>query len=902
MGWFKQITKNIMHKTASTKVEEIKRNALEALDHGRNVGKIRSQFIMFMGAPDVDPNFARSPFVKQLMSAKPNKRIIYDLIDSYGKPKPVMPAAPIDTPITPVDTPIDTPITPVDTPMGADTPVDTPMGADTPVEPPMGEGTTIEPPIGEGTTVEPPMGVDTTVEENIINPQIEEPEIEVVDQIPTGTIPVENTPSEEIEDDVIRPLEPEGQDTTQSFEERLQQDNEELQKEEDTPSIYKNPTILDTWTVSDEQVRKVYDGLENINKKLKKIHHPPINFNYTRNEEPKNVLYGEMEVSGVLPSPTDEIEIKVQKPAVWGKNYTDKNDVFHPKGSPYMERDGITQKMIPVDPIQKGIKIIGRVNHHSLKADEIVHYLTTEPPTSKLRSQIEHKLGLKPGDPPPDLETINALLQDDNKVPFFNTITSMGKRYPWDDKFYFSKSKECYKCKNRRERLSTYIAVVVDPDKLEPRTYRGQDEQGNWIDIPLMITRDMNYGRAKTKPKWEEVPATYIPDSYMDSEDMIRTQEQLGGSCADSYTEIKLMSELETLMAKWSKTSQEIADELAEKALNKKPVKARRNGPGGTRGKVPSEAFFTTIIALLREEGADGKISGRLPVAASNYLDLIDLQDKPIPEDVQPATRARLERQKARRIQRQTELIPNITPDDKKIATDVNNYWKGRFNGLGNNAEDKNKIMLSVLRTIDISNKKLTKNNKTRKNPNIKRAIDMVQTYLTEHNITLPPNPEVVQPEVVEDIAQPGLGAIQPEVGENIVDPGLGQEDVQQGLGQENTPAEEAFLDDMRTVGRGDNDNTFVSKFTHTSSEPYGNGFFHYFTGNDGKKYKIFDNFKKDPETRQLIREPKFNFNDGEEYTLRGTKGKWSGGAIAINNISIISPERLAEHVGVDTP
>ena len=843
MGWFKQIMRNVFQKQASA--EDIKRKALDALQrevNPANPTQVANQFIMEMASED--PSFARSPFIAQLMGASKDQATISGLISSYVPSQPAASANQITQ-----------------------------------------EDSTLAPP--PSTFVEKPP-VEKPPVEKVIDQQIEEPG--VIDRTPEITTDVlENLNDEAVPEELSEkeePLIPEGQEGFQSFEDRLKQDNEDLE-EENEKSIYKDPTILRSFIIPVERIMDAAKSLEPINKSLRAMYHPEIKLEWEDgdNQFEKPVYYRDgssamesfarMKLSGMLPSPTDEIHIRNKVPAVWGRPKYDKplgdpdRKIIHNVGDPVMEPDGITQKMI-TNPdkdqktIPKGVRIFARINHHALTEEEIQLYLTTEPD------------GPNPGDKSPLRIAIESAIAE-NEVPFFNTITPIGKRYKWDDKFYFSKAQECFKCQARQPRNTTYIAAVVAPDQLKQKTYRGQDEQGNWVDLPLTVKRDLNYD--PNNPNFQDVPALEIPEDILSDPDL-HDQQQLGGNCAESYAEIDLIPKIEKLIKGWEKTSQEIEENDIENAKEGEAPKERQNKPGGTRGYVPAEKFFTTAIAMLREEGLDSDISGRLPYATSNYVDLIEMQAKDI-KKMSPLQQKRYQRA----IERKKELIPKITLEDQKIATEAANWWRQKLNGYGTDEHDKNKVALSILTTMDIRHKKRrTKSNPDGVNPNLQYGVEMMQAYLDSNDITLEPYPEEIQPE------------IQPEVGEDIVDPSLG---ANRGIGD--AKPEDDFIDNMRTVRKG---NSFVSKFTHISSNPYagGHGMLHYFRGNDGKKYKIFDTFQKDPETNQLIREPKFTFEEGEEYTLRGTKGKYSGGSTAMGNVSEVAPERLADHVGTDVP
>jgi hypothetical protein len=661
-------------------------------------------------------------------------------------------------------------------------------------------------------------------------------------------------------------LAPEGQQGMQSFEDRLQQDNESLQEEETEENIYKNPTKIKDFTMPTDPVRMaaMLKGLAKINKKLKHMHHPPIKMIaseafkkpvYYKDGTVGDEEFTKIEISGRLPSPSDEIGIKQQKPLFWGRNY--RGNV---KGTPRMEEDGITQKMGKDQDKPVGVKIFARVNHHALTPEEVYKYLKTEPDSSRLKQSILGSLKLKPEQGIPDVLTLSEIMKQDSKVPWYNTITPIGKRRSWDDRFYFSKSKECYKCKNRRERNFTYLAAIIPPAQLVNKTMPQADENGNIVQVPIMIERDMSYGAVGKPRDWQEVNAREVPEELLEDMGNVQ-QEQLGGNCASSYTEIGIMNSLETEIAKWALTSKEIEENSAENAKEGEAPKERQKGAGGTRGTVPSEAFFTTAIALLREDGIDSDIRGRLPSASSNYVDLMELQNYQIPKDLPPHVRERKELRKERDIKRKTEMIPKITLDDQRIATEAVNWWRQRLNSFGNEGDDNNKVSLSILGTIDISKRNRTKYNQFGFNPNLKSAVEMMQSYLAENEVQLQPYPEEVQTETGEEVVQPG----------------------------------EEVLDDVRNIEQGD---SFVSKFKHKRSAPWrsGRGHSHWFSDNMGEEYVVFEKYQKDPATGRVVKEPTMEFNQGEDVYLRGTKGETGRKNTIIDSPKIIDPAKLQEY------
>ena len=56
--------------------------------------------------------------------------------------------------------------------------------------------------------------------------------------------------------------------------------------------------------------------------------------------------------------------------------------------------------------------------------------------------------------------------------------------------------------------------------------------------------------------------------------------------------------------------------------------------------------------------------------------------------------------------------IGKITLDDQKIATEAVNWWRGRLGSLGTDENDKNKINLSILPTIELGKKRRGKNDR----------------------------------------------------------------------------------------------------------------------------------------------------------------------------------------------
>ena len=89
---------------------------------------------------------------------------------------------------------------------------------------------------------------------------------------------------------------------------------------------------------------------------------------------------------------------------------------------------------------------------------------------------------------------------------------------------------------------------------------------------------------------------------------------------------------------------------------------------------------------------------------------------------------------------------------------------------------------------------------------------------------------------------------------------------------------------------------SFTSELKHVGTKEYGRGGGRYsdFKDKDGNTYRIFDNYGKER------REPKYNFQNGEDYILEGRKGATSRQYrnTVLNNIKIVdtnAPTPVAE-------
>ncbi len=77
---------------------------------------------------------------------------------------------------------------------------------------------------------------------------------------------------------------------------------------------------------------------------------------------------------------------------------------------------------------------------------------------------------------------------------------------------------------------------------------------------------------------------------------------------------------------------------------------------------------------------------------------------------------------------------------------------------------------------------------------------------------------------------------------------------------------------DIKNVNEGEE---FISSLTYDHSIEWrsGRGTRHFFKDNEGNIYVIFDRYTRDSEGHYV---PKFNFNEGESYTIKGKKGEFN--------------------------
>jgi hypothetical protein len=802
-----------MRKKAS--VDDIKARALDALQQGIPPEHVGQQFMMQMSMED--PSFARGPSMGQIMQSMATKETLETAISGIASAQVAPP-----TGIAP-----NLPTTPIDT----------------------------KPPIDE---VKPPI-------DKIIDKPIDEPIDEPIDQIPGDPAPEENTPFEDQEEEK-NPFDEVGEEQgLQSFQDRLMEDMEEVTEiDPDAPKKKADPQIMEPFLIPEKRVQEMHEELQVINAMLRKVHLPPIDMvptsddlvtrtvHYSNGQQEE--AFQELKMTGTLPSPTDEMTIKKIKHRTWGRpKYdlppgTEGRKILHNIGDlKYHPVTGLKVKEKESSE-QIGIKLIAQINHHALTEEEQAMYLAQEPADSPLRKSILSALDPEAND--------GEIL-----TPYYNTITSIGGQYKWQDKFYFTRGEDCYKCQVGQHRNTTYVGIVVKPDQLNQRTYPGIDENGQESQIGMTIRRDnpaynSKLPESEENQRYVDVPALEINEDSLKLPYQQQVQEQIGGKCATNLDEIKVVEKLKRLIGRMSLTSQEVEENNAKNVRKgKKDEKDNADLIGGTRGSTPINNYYAVLIALLRENGMDKDISGQIPRSVGALLRLKAYQ-KQGPQT--PEVMAKMEEL--------TAQLPTITPEDTQLARVARGWWVKRMGGAGNSDMDKNVINMSVPSTINVSRNEVGKGN-------IDNSIYMMRTFLKENEFKLKPHAEGTQTELGYDISE----EIKPE----------------------EVAPEQEILDNMRRIPEG---GTFVSKFTHISSAPYrgGHGMLHHLRGDDGKKYKVFDAFKKDPISNQLIREPKYNFNDGEEYTLRGRKGSFSNGATALGNIAIITPERLGDHVGAE--
>ena len=620
-------------------------------------------------------------------------------------------------------------------------------------------------------------------------------------------------------------------------EEGIEGEEEVLTKQPDAfPSLNKkvvsDPTLLETFEIPAAKSDSLLLKFSKINKKLKDMYYPEIKLEFVGNAYDKPVYYGgravnepfiRVKISGTLPSPTEEISIRVYEPA------KDK------KGNIRTNPDGST-KMNKVGDEPKGVRLIAKVHHHPLTEVEQVKYLETLSPESPLRAVIESN-------------------RAEGQVPFFNTVEALGETdIELDPKFYYSPAQECFSCKVKHARIATYVGAVVSPEQMVNKTATIME---NGVPREITLTRKVNINKnRKENPVFEDQPIKIIPDELIEA----AQQEQFGGSCIDPFDAVKTINNLKN----WVKRMKN-----SEEMYKKKKEKSKY--PGGTRGNRSTMALFSVAVNMMRDPNNDTR----------NMLYSLSNKAYYYEESLKPEE----ERRKHYNYFSRRSKPPKVTEEDKQIASDTINWWRERLGGFDLEREDQNKVTLSILPTIGTANKPGYNN--------MKNIIEMINTYLSQNNITLPPFIEEV-PEVPEVSETPVAETPTTILGDPIR--GIGETPEEPAA--EPTPGGTIF-DNLQNVQPG---NAFISKLKHKESKEWYSkrGISHYLLDNAGNKYVIFEKYPYDRTTGTTDKTPSFTFDPGIEYIIRGEKGEKNDRykTTILNNPKIVSPDRINDYIG----
>lgn len=822
MHWFKKNNKTPKHIVKESSAEETIQNALTGLSTpGVNSQSIAIQFVMQMS--NKDPEFSQSGWTNTIMKSMGDANALTEAINNYRSSRQQQ--SPIDP--TPSSVPVVQPPTsqpPASLPISQEP---NPVVTEAPVEPGMEDQDLEE-------IVEP----TSPQEGEVVDDRPQTSELGLPRDVEEDIDEEEN--EEEAEEELPVPTE---EQQFQSFEDRMQQDYGNMGDKK----VTNDPTIMQSFSMPASNVPKVVNYLSKINKKLRDMYYPEIKMEagdaFDRpvfyEDGPTDESFSPIKISGKFPSPSDEINVRVYEPETHKRGPRKGQPILKKNGKPKMKQSG-------TEP--KGMKILARIDHHPLTDPEIKHYLETEPDGSKLK------------------ESIKAAIER-QETPSYNTIVPLGAKYKLDDKFYFSSSKNCFKCSAEQSRGSTFICAIVPPDQLVNKMYTDRD--GN----EQAVTRSQNKHRDNkdVEPEYIDVPAKEIR-----AEDVAGArQEQLGSTCADPYDEFKVMASLEREISKWKKTDQENAEyDVRNPKKQKKPKGVSR--VGGTRGIMPSDKFFETVISMMRRRPGDELGPRSVSRETNNWLTIATLEKNidTINKRVQNGEQAggyRLGGLK-RRLEQAKRNANQIAPEDSKVAKDAVEWWRGRMGSMGMDYIDKNKVSLSILPTIN------TSQGRKEDRVGIQSAIEMMKTYLEKNNITLEPLAEepLAEEPRLEEQGNVATEAIEPDA----VDP--------------MAPDMTDSIDDIATVQDG---SAFVSrlKFIQTKGPyrkrggetSYGN----WFEDSNNKRYVAWTT------------EP-FEAEENSDVNVRGTKGDYSRQyrTTTLQDLTKVAPERLDEHQGTEFP
>ena len=590
--------------------------------------------------------------------------------------------------------------------------------------------------------------------------------------------------------------------------------------------VSSDPTLMHDFEIPVARIPKMTKRLGEINKKLVHMYHPEIKIEFSGDAYNKPIFDGgikvgeepfcKVKITGTLPSPTEEIAIRIKEP------------VFNRKGDPVYEADGKTQKTKKVGDEPAGVKLIAKIHHHPLTQQEQEKYLKTEKPDSNLRRVIEN-------------------CQAQGIAPYFNQVEHLEKAYPVEGKFWYSRPQECFSCKARHARVSTYAGVVVPIDQLVDKTGKVRGEDGIEREMTLTTKRNINKNK-KDDPVWREVPIKMIKEEDLEGS----PQEQFGGNCIDPFDAVQTINKLKKWVKDWGVGGREAI----------KKTKPPKKQLGGRRGYMPTEALFAVAVNLMRDPDYsrydDGVLSSSLGRKTNAYIYNLRMKDKP---DFN---------------YRRHRYAPRVVEYDKQVGSEAAAWWREKLGSL-NPDDDQNKVTISILPTLSTINKP--------GRTNMQNILEMVRSYLDYNNIELQP-----------------LGIEEPEQPTTILDePIETKEEVQEEVPEVLTRG--GVLDELRDVEEGFN---FLTQLKHKSSSEWrsGRGYSHYFLDDYNKKYVIFEKYNRDPVTNALDATPSLNFEEGQNYYIRGEKGETSRTykTTTINNPTIVPPERLQDYMGGQLP
>ena len=102
----------------------------------------------------------------------------------------------------------------------------------------------------------------------------------------------------------------------------------------------------------------------------------------------------------------------------------------------------------------------------------------------------------------------------------------------------------------------------------------------------------------------------------------------------------------------------------------------------------------------------------------------------------------------------------------------------------------------------------------------------------------------------------------------------------------------------LSDIGQIPTNGEFTSQFENIGTKEGGTGRYSDFKGEDGLTYRVFDKYK------QQRREPKYDFQPGETYVLKGRKGEYSNKwkNAPLNGVEVVGPDAPAPEVVPEAP